>query len=429
MSDLENISLNKSIYEDKETSDDENEESEFFSDDEYNKSIIIDLNKCLSKEDNTPYRKIKEINSTLFEKEFKNKNLNSNSYKIREKYRDYELNEIKNEYLIEPLIPIKKIIESIIKEENECYTEFKKLSNYLYVRKINRKNIDKNIDNNYCYSLIFFGIIENILFRNDVAMLRNIINDIKKNIPDKKELIENFMIIYYELNPNKEDNVINAYKTLYFLFNLEKSFKENINDYMKKIKDNYIKKNKEYFEKLKEKYILESEEYDFSIIELLFNIKITINQNPKNSSFNLKEVNVIKIGDSFFLGYTNQKYDAFYLYLDEYVNDSFEPEILTDSFIEQKNEEKREKTRKKKEISEEITFNLDEIKKEDNFSIYYNTKEKNKKNSKNELNDSEEISTTKTSLSYNDIPIRSEILSIESLTLLKNKNINGINNS
>ena len=260
-------------------------------------------------------------------------------------------------------------------------------------------------------------------------MLRNIINDIKKNIPDKKELIEDFMVIYNELNPNKEDNVINAYKTLYFLFNLETNFTENIIEYMKKIKDNYMKKNIEYLQKLNEKYTIKTEEYEFLIIELLFNIKITINHNPKKSSFNLKEVNVIKIGDYFFLGYTNEKYDAFYLYLNEYVNDSFQPKILTDSFIEQKNKEKREEIRKKKEISEEMTFNPDEIKKEDNFSNCYYAKEENKKKYKIELNDSEVISKLKTSSSYNDMLIKSDILSNESLTPFEDENINGINNS
>ena len=420
MSESGNTDPNKRINEDKEN---ENEESEWYSDDDV--SIIFDLNKCQPKEENISYRKIKEIHPTNFEKEFKKNNLKSNSDKIREKYKDYELNETyKKEYLIEPLTPIKKIIESIFKEKNECYMEFKKLSNYLYLRKINRKNI-----NNYYYSFIFFGIIENILFRNDVAMLRNIINDIKKNIPDKKELIEDFMVIYNELNPNKKDNVINAYKTLYFLFNLETNFTENIIEYMKKIKDNYMKKNIEYLQKLNEKYTIKTEEYEFLIIELLFNIKITINHNPKKSSFNLKEVNVIKIGDYFFLGYTNEKYDAFYLYLNEYVNDSFQPKILTDSFIEQKNKEKREEIRKKKEISEEMTFNPDEIKKEDNFSNCYYAKEENKKKYKIELNDSEVISKLKTSSSYNDMLIKSDILSNESLTPFEDENINGINNS
>ena len=52
-----------------------------------------------------------------------------------------------------------------------------------------------------------------------------------------------------------------------------------------------------------------------------------------------------------------------------------------------------------------------------------------KKKYKNELNDSEVISKLKTSSSYNDMLIKSDILSNESLTPFEDENINGINNS
>ena len=158
-----------------------------------------------------------------------------------EKYKiKYNDNEELN--TINPCIPIELLISKIYKK-SKIDKPWKELYNqFPYFRIINNK------DNNGCYRLIMFKKMENIIFSDNLNLLKNYIIDIINNLNEIKEKYEKefnisinqiknkLMTIYTILKKKKYCNYrIEAYKKLYLYFNKEKNFDEIMILYLKYI--------------------------------------------------------------------------------------------------------------------------------------------------------------------------------------------------
>ncbi len=305
MDDLENFDDNDFVdssdcYDDESDSNDDNNGN-----DESNIENFFFENDNESKEQNLNNENINFEQSKLNEKQ----NYEETQFR-KEFYHKYPESKINNEIL-------KKfyILNKYLKSDKCHYTigpieiNGKNNESYAYFRKICTKNEE------YIYLLIMFALLENIILDNNLVMLRNIIVNIKKILRKKEDLdyiLQKYMLIYYTLQ--KKDI---AYEIMYKLFNLDNQFRELIIQYLQyAIKNNEESSSKNY---QKIDGMIKEDDYIIENIKKLFHVTIKVNENSNDSNLDLSKINIIKIKERYILGYTEEKYNSYYIILNDYL--------------------------------------------------------------------------------------------------------------
>jgi hypothetical protein len=367
-----------------------------------------DSSKCYEDDDesdsNDDYNDKKQKNENKDEDTKQNSNLEQSKLNEKQNYEDsqfrkefyhkYPESKINNEIL-------KKfyILNKYLKSDKCHYTigpieiNGKNNESYAYFRKICTKNEE------YIYLLIMFALLENIILDNNLVMLRNIIVNIKKRIRKKEDLdyiLQKYMLIYYTL---KKWDIETTYEIMYKLFNLDNQFRELIIQYLQyAIKNNEESSSKNY---QKIDGMIKEDDYIIENIKKLFHVTIKVNENSNDSNLDLSKINIIKIKERYLLGYTEEKYNSYYIILNDYLVIKGNKEENEDEKEDEKEDNSDEKSECKNNLINEnkcsISFDKNLINENnDEYSISFD------KNLINENNDKYSISFDKNLINENN---------------------------